>query len=417
MNKISLNECKNGHKNDNIQLNEFEKTQYIDEAKIICQNCKTKKSEIYENKLFMCLKCKINLCPLCKLSHDKSHSFIEYEQKDFICIEHSDSYINYCTICKKDICTLCENSHAGHKIITYGSIIPDIVSAKNQLNNLKERTLELKNDVNDIIEKLNILSENLDNYVKIYNDLINNFDIRKRNYSILQNINDLMKNNNIFMTNITEIINDKNLKTKFNSLIDMADKMVFKDKEKEETDNIITEMIKEGNFSNDEKNKEKVNNNDNNTKIRNSDDNYNNFEIRKINELKKFSTKYEIEEIIILNDGRILSYQKYCNENGDELYKICIYNIINDEIICDINYDTEEILSIFQMDDDNIIIGNYNKLKLLKIKEKSIEEIHINIIKYFDKIYKLSNDRIILKYYDMHNKNEKFEIYLYQNVI
>ena len=120
--------------------------------------------------------------------------------------------------------------------------------------------------------------ENLDNYLDIYNDLIKNFDIRKRNYSILQNINDLMKNNNIFMTNVTEIINDNNLKTKFNSLMDMANKMSFKDKEKEETGNIITEFIKEDNIVNDykkgnDKNKEEVNNNDNITK----NSNFNNF--------------------------------------------------------------------------------------------------------------------------------------------
>ena len=47
--KISLYECKNGHKKENIQLNEFKKTQYIDESAIICDNCKTNKSEIYEN--------------------------------------------------------------------------------------------------------------------------------------------------------------------------------------------------------------------------------------------------------------------------------------------------------------------------------------------------------------------------------
>ena len=415
--KITLYNCKNGHKNDNIQLNEFEKTQNIDESKIICDNCKTKKSEVYENKLFMCLKCKTNLCPICKSIHDNSHSIIEYEQKDFMCSEHCEPYINYCIICRKDICILCEKSHIDHKIISYGSIIPDMVSTQKQLKSLKERIFELKSDVNDIITKLKTLLENLDVYQNIYNDLINNFNIRKRNYSILQNINELMKNNNIFMVNVTEIINDKNLKTKCNSLIDMADKMAFKDKEKEETNNIITEIIKEDNIDENycNENKEKVNNNDDNIrKNNNSDEKYNNFNVSKIKELKKFSTKYENEELMVLNDGRILSYQKYCNENGDELYKLCIYNIVNDAIICDINYDIEEILSIFQMDDNNIIISNYNKIKILKIKEKSIEEIQININKNFDKIYKLSNERIILKYYDIDNKIEKLEIYLYE---
>ena len=46
--KITLYDCKNDHKINNILLNEFEKTQYIDESKIICQSCKnTNKSETY----------------------------------------------------------------------------------------------------------------------------------------------------------------------------------------------------------------------------------------------------------------------------------------------------------------------------------------------------------------------------------
>ena len=38
--KISLFECKNGHKIDNLSFDEFEKTQNIDLSKIICNICK-----------------------------------------------------------------------------------------------------------------------------------------------------------------------------------------------------------------------------------------------------------------------------------------------------------------------------------------------------------------------------------------
>ena len=38
--KIYLYECKNGHRMNNILLNEFENTQYIDISKIICDKCK-----------------------------------------------------------------------------------------------------------------------------------------------------------------------------------------------------------------------------------------------------------------------------------------------------------------------------------------------------------------------------------------
>ena len=37
--KLKLYECRNGHEVDDMQLNEFEKTQYIDQSKIICDIC------------------------------------------------------------------------------------------------------------------------------------------------------------------------------------------------------------------------------------------------------------------------------------------------------------------------------------------------------------------------------------------
>ena len=43
--KINLNECKNGHKKENILLNEYENMQKVDLTKIICNECK--KNNIY----------------------------------------------------------------------------------------------------------------------------------------------------------------------------------------------------------------------------------------------------------------------------------------------------------------------------------------------------------------------------------
>ena len=87
--KIYLYECKNGHKINNILLNEFEKTQYIDISKILCEKCKEKnKSNTYNNEFYKCITCGINLCPICKACHDKSHNIINYEQKNYICEKH-----------------------------------------------------------------------------------------------------------------------------------------------------------------------------------------------------------------------------------------------------------------------------------------------------------------------------------------
>ena len=154
--KISIYDCKNKHKSENIQLRQFYKTQYYDLTKIVCDNCKKEnKSKTYKNTFFVCCKCKIKLCPICKISHDKSHFIIDYDDKDYNCLEHSENYIFYCNICKKDICTLCENQHLGHKTITFGSIMPNIEECKLDLSNLKDKIKILKRDIKNIVSKLN----------------------------------------------------------------------------------------------------------------------------------------------------------------------------------------------------------------------------------------------------------------------
>jgi hypothetical protein len=106
--KIKLFECKNGHNIDNILLNEFYNTQYIDESKIICNKCnENNKLKSYNNIFYKCNKCKINLCPLCKLNHDNKHNIINYELKDYICDIHNKEYISYCKECKKNKCIIC----------------------------------------------------------------------------------------------------------------------------------------------------------------------------------------------------------------------------------------------------------------------------------------------------------------------
>ena len=56
--KINIYECKNGHKMENILLNEFEETQRIDRANIVCNICKkNNKSLSYNNQFYKCLIC------------------------------------------------------------------------------------------------------------------------------------------------------------------------------------------------------------------------------------------------------------------------------------------------------------------------------------------------------------------------
>ena len=190
---------KNVHKFEDMLFEDFTNTQYVDESEIKCGKCQKSKKEAYQNLLYICLTCKINLCSLCKSQHEKSHYIIEYDKKDFICQSHLDSFTFCCDDCKTDICSSCENKHSHHKTITYGSILPNKEVLEQDLNNSKKALKEFKDNINKIISKLNDVMKNMDDYFNIYNDIINNFDSRNKNYCILKNINDMKSFNNDFI--------------------------------------------------------------------------------------------------------------------------------------------------------------------------------------------------------------------------
>jgi len=77
--KIILNNCQKKHKIESILFDEYNNLQKINELHILCDICKKNKSEIYNNQLYKCCKCKIIICPLCKSKHNKEDKLIDYE--------------------------------------------------------------------------------------------------------------------------------------------------------------------------------------------------------------------------------------------------------------------------------------------------------------------------------------------------
>jgi len=55
---------------------------------------------------------------------------INYNQKNFICEKHNETFIKYCNDCKINICKSCSNEHNSHKIIYYCNIILDMKEIK-----------------------------------------------------------------------------------------------------------------------------------------------------------------------------------------------------------------------------------------------------------------------------------------------
>ena len=190
--KIRLYDCKNEHETKNIRLNEFMNTQTIDISKIICGKCKTNKSLTYHNEFFICNDCNINLCPLCKSTHDNNHSIINYNTKNYVCDKHSKSFVKYCEDCKNDLCFLCLNDHEDHNIINYEDELIDIKELRKNMKELRKIIDKFKNNLQETIMKFNKVMEYMDIYYDINNNILDNYEKDKNiYYNLLLNLNEI----------------------------------------------------------------------------------------------------------------------------------------------------------------------------------------------------------------------------------
>ena len=227
--QILLYGCKNNHKTNNVFFKEFELTQMHDKSKIICDNCKeSKKNKILDDDFYTCQKCNINLCSLCKLSHDETHDIIDYEQKNYICSEHNQSYNSFCQTCKKDICKSCEENHYNHKVIQFIDIMPNINNIKMKRNELKNSISKIKDGINEVMKMLENVSKSFDLYYQIYNNILFSFDTNNLNYNLLYNINKISKKSDIIET-ANKISNEILLINKINIIYDIFKKFNIKE--------------------------------------------------------------------------------------------------------------------------------------------------------------------------------------------
>ena len=141
--KINSNGCKNNHTQNNILLNLFKVTQQMDLTTIICDMCKeNNKDNTHNNDFYICNTCVKNICPLCKLKHDKCHKIINYDDKNYICNLHNDIFTKHCKTCNIDICILCENKHNAHENLDFREILvdkDDLIKMNEDLKNLIDR--------------------------------------------------------------------------------------------------------------------------------------------------------------------------------------------------------------------------------------------------------------------------------------
>ena len=143
---IKLYDCKNNHSTI-IRLDEFYQSQKIYLKNIKCNICKIKNlGNTNINQSLFCQNCKINICSLCKNNHDNSHSIINYEQKNYICQNHHESFVKYCHDCKMNICIKCSEAHSEHNIESFEDIITEPDNKKIELEKIKNEINILNNN-------------------------------------------------------------------------------------------------------------------------------------------------------------------------------------------------------------------------------------------------------------------------------
>ena len=254
--KIYITNCNNNHSMPGLFMNDFLTTQYLDESRIICFECKKTQKELLNSKdseqniLLMC-SCGMSICRSCFQMHkekslekysNKQHNTIPYQDKDYFCFEHNTIYTSYCQKCKKNICKKCEEKHNNHLIDNYQKIIPKeeyVQNIKKMNDELINKVKKFNDELNELINLLNNISNNiqkdLKTFLEISNKVINDFNIEKKNYQAIQNlkvINNTISDSPI-LKNIDLFLTDNNSSSRIKCLLDMYNTMYL------ESSNII----------------------------------------------------------------------------------------------------------------------------------------------------------------------------------
>ena len=218
--KINLYECQNGHKMENILLNEFEYLQNKDLNSRKCDIC----NKINNDNFYKCLTCNNNICPLCTSNHCKNHKIINYDDKYYLCKKHNEGCVAYCDNCKINLCALCE-PHKSHNKITYSDVLPNKEELFEKKKELKDKIYLINNDIKVLINILNSVMNNINIYYKINEDIIDNYNNNENlNYETIYYLNQFKADDSI-LNELNKIIECNNIKDKFNNIFNIYTKM------------------------------------------------------------------------------------------------------------------------------------------------------------------------------------------------
>ena len=227
--QIKIHDCKNGHKIGSFLLDEIEENQTIDLTQIKCGKCTVySKAFTFGNEFYRCNTCKINLCPVCEITHDKNHNIINYDRKNYVCEEHKRSYHSFCKNCKKNMCVLCEKEHGNHKIIYLAKMFKhDKKELNEKLKKIRASVNIVIKDIKMIINKLNLIKENMKSFYELNYKIIHNYNERNVNYEVLKNVDTIATNTKI-LDSLDLINNENDIYAKFKLIYDLYAEMIYK---------------------------------------------------------------------------------------------------------------------------------------------------------------------------------------------
>jgi hypothetical protein len=259
---INLYDCKNGHETNNIPFEQFNDTQKIDESKIKCNVCLNNTNNKFSNKQFyFCLTCKKNICPFCKVKHNKFHIIIDYVKRFYICEKHNFPYNSYLDDSKINLCKKCENEYSFKKIIYYKNILPNLRNLGTNIGYAQRRIEEFVSKFEEFKKIINQIYKNIKLFYDIIFQIYKNYDSEKMNYRNLENINEI--NNNMTIINdlnkiLNNIFNNKyyeNILKIYNKILN--NKITKKNVKTTIQNNLTDQEIRERYLSKELENKEK----------------------------------------------------------------------------------------------------------------------------------------------------------------
>ena len=225
--KVSLYNCYKEHSINNLSINEFINSQYIDESSIQCGECKLNKANSYNNEFFIC-SCGLNLCTRCQINHrNNKHNVFDFNKSNYWCIEHNEKFTSFCPVCRFNLCLKCELRHnEKHKLIEFKDILPNkhfVNKIKGMQFDFRENIDKLEGEINKIVKILHHFLDSLNAYFNINEEIINNYELKFRNYYSIKNVS----NYNIqrLLDDIYNVLKEEDLEKKIKKILEINSKI------------------------------------------------------------------------------------------------------------------------------------------------------------------------------------------------